>query len=92
MLGFVDHLHENFDTPCSINSHGRYNVPTNPDEGYTCVFLACSLPRGTDPTFVLALRCTNPALPNSSGFLGPTGLDPKHRRVLDRLIFVEAEE
>jgi L-fuconate dehydratase len=34
VLEFVDHLHEHFVTPCSINAHGRYNVPTNPDEGY----------------------------------------------------------
>jgi len=35
VLEFVDHLHEHFVTPCSINSNGRYNVPTNPDEGYS---------------------------------------------------------
>ena len=34
VLEFVDHLHEHFVTPCSINSRGRYNVPTNPEEGY----------------------------------------------------------
>lgn len=35
VLEFVDHLHEHFVTPCSINSRGRYNVPSNPDEGYS---------------------------------------------------------
>ncbi|KIM37219.1 hypothetical protein M413DRAFT_448713 [Hebeloma cylindrosporum] len=35
VLEFVDHLHEHFVTPCSINSRGRYNVPTNPEEGYS---------------------------------------------------------
>ncbi|KAJ7918391.1 enolase C-terminal domain-like protein [Mycena leptocephala] len=35
VLEFVDHLHEHFVTPCSINSNGRYNVPMNPDEGYS---------------------------------------------------------
>ncbi|KAJ4467237.1 enolase C-terminal domain-like protein [Lentinula aciculospora] len=35
VLEFVDHLHEHFVTPCSINSRGRYNVPTNPSEGYS---------------------------------------------------------
>ncbi|KAJ3811447.1 enolase C-terminal domain-like protein [Lentinula lateritia] len=35
VLEFVDHLHEHFITPCSINSKGRYNVPTNPLEGYS---------------------------------------------------------
>lgn len=37
VLEFVDHLHEHFVTPCSINSRGRYNVPMNPNEGYRCV-------------------------------------------------------
>ena len=34
VLEFVDHLHEHFVTPCSINAQGRYNVPLNPNEGY----------------------------------------------------------
>jgi hypothetical protein len=37
VLEFVDHLHEHFVTPCSINSNGRYNVPTGADEGYRYV-------------------------------------------------------
>jgi len=35
VLEFVDHLHEHFVTPCSINASGRYNVPLNPHEGYS---------------------------------------------------------
>ncbi|KAF9225759.1 enolase C-terminal domain-like protein [Gyrodon lividus] len=35
VLEFVDHLHEHFLYPCSINSKGRYNVPLNPAEGYS---------------------------------------------------------
>ena len=45
VLEFVDHLHEHFLYPCSINSKGRYNVPSNPAEGYRSeiVFFAASL-------------------------------------------------
>jgi len=35
VLEYVDHLHEHFLYPCSINDKGRYNVPTNPLEGYS---------------------------------------------------------
>ncbi|KAG2008656.1 mandelate racemase/muconate lactonizing enzyme, variant 2 [Coprinopsis cinerea AmutBmut pab1-1] len=35
VLEYVDHLHEHFVNPCSINAQGRYNVPVNPDEGYS---------------------------------------------------------
>ncbi|EPQ52034.1 enolase C-terminal domain-like protein [Gloeophyllum trabeum ATCC 11539] len=35
VLEFVDHLHEHFLFPCSINARGRYNVPANPAEGYS---------------------------------------------------------
>ncbi|KAI0915920.1 hypothetical protein AcV5_003394 [Taiwanofungus camphoratus] len=35
VLEFVDHLHEHFLYPCSINQNGRYNVPSNPSEGYS---------------------------------------------------------
>jgi len=34
VLEYVDHLHEHFINPCSINEKGRYNVPNNPNEGY----------------------------------------------------------
>ena len=35
VLEFVDHLHEHFLYPCSINAQGRYNVPDNTKEGYS---------------------------------------------------------
>jgi len=35
VLEYVDHLHEHFLYPCSINAKGRYNVPSNPNEGYS---------------------------------------------------------
>ncbi|GAA5878887.1 hypothetical protein JCM16303_007220 [Sporobolomyces ruberrimus] len=35
VLEYVDHLHEHFLHPCSINQHGYYNVPSNPEEGYS---------------------------------------------------------
>ncbi|KAJ3727182.1 enolase C-terminal domain-like protein [Lentinula guzmanii] len=43
VLEFVDHLHEHFVTPCSINSRGRYNVPTNPHEGYSIEMFQTSI-------------------------------------------------
>jgi L-fuconate dehydratase len=49
VLEFVDHLHEHFVTPCSINENGRYNVPTNPHEGYRCV--VHSPPLSSPPSF-----------------------------------------
>ncbi|KJA21439.1 hypothetical protein HYPSUDRAFT_42090 [Hypholoma sublateritium FD-334 SS-4] len=52
VLEFVDHLHEHFVTPCSINARGRYNVPTNPLEGYSIEMHTASIaeyewPNGT---------------------------------------------
>ena len=38
VLEFVDHLHEHFLNPCSINKQGRYNVPDKTDEGYRYVW------------------------------------------------------
>ncbi|GJE99566.1 L-galactonate dehydratase [Phanerochaete sordida] len=35
VLEFVDHLHEHFLYPCSINNKGRYNVPSQAAEGYS---------------------------------------------------------
>jgi len=33
---YVDHLHEHFNWPCTINENGngRYNTPNIPEEGY----------------------------------------------------------
>ncbi|KZO95362.1 enolase C-terminal domain-like protein [Calocera viscosa TUFC12733] len=38
VLEYVDHLHEHFIYPCSINQNGRYNVPSNEAEGYSIQF------------------------------------------------------
>ncbi|WVF72423.1 hypothetical protein IAT40_007238 [Kwoniella sp. CBS 6097] len=35
VLEFVDHLHEHFLYPVSINAQGRYNVPQDPKGGYS---------------------------------------------------------
>ncbi|BGO99515.1 hypothetical protein NBRC10513v2_003612 [Rhodotorula toruloides] len=35
VLEYVDHLHEHFTNPPSINSHGYYNIPSDPTEGYS---------------------------------------------------------
>ncbi|BEI86576.1 hypothetical protein CcaverHIS002_0608630 [Cutaneotrichosporon cavernicola] len=35
VLEFVDHLHEHFLFPVSINKDGRYNVPLDPKTGYS---------------------------------------------------------
>ncbi len=45
VLEFVDHLHEHFLYPCSINKNGRYNVPSNAVEGYRSVSLLPSRSR-----------------------------------------------
>lgn len=44
VLEFVDHLHEHFLYPCSINKNGRYNVPSNAQEGYRFVHTIDSVP------------------------------------------------
>lgn len=35
VLEFADHLHEHFPYRCTMNERGRYNVPSNPKEGYS---------------------------------------------------------
>lgn len=35
VLEYVDHLHEHFLYPVSINEEGRYNVPSDPKGGYS---------------------------------------------------------
>lgn len=45
VLEYVDHLHEHFVYPVSINERGRYNVPVNTAEGYSIqVSLSMSIP------------------------------------------------
>lgn len=41
VLEYVDHLHEHFVYPVSINSQGRYNVPQNSSEGYSIQVRDC---------------------------------------------------
>jgi L-fuconate dehydratase len=45
VLEYVDHLHEHFLYPCSVNQKGKYNVPGNPMEGYRwiSVFPVCEI-------------------------------------------------
>jgi L-fuconate dehydratase len=43
VLEFVDHLHEHFLHPCTINKQGRYNVPDNAAEGYSIEMHAKSI-------------------------------------------------
>jgi len=43
VLEFVDHLHEHFVYPCSINKQGKYDVPRNPSEGYSIEMKQSSL-------------------------------------------------
>ncbi|THH27444.1 hypothetical protein EUX98_g6744 [Antrodiella citrinella] len=45
VLEFVDHLHEHFLHPCSINKNGRYNVPNEADEGYSIEMHTSSIVR-----------------------------------------------
>jgi hypothetical protein len=72
VLEFADHLHENFLYPCSINK-GRYNVPSNPVEGYRlCFMLIAQLELLTTPLPV-ALRCTSRASQSMSGQMGHIG-------------------
>lgn len=37
VLEYVDHLHEHFLYPCTLNQLGRYNVPDDPNGGYRYV-------------------------------------------------------
>jgi len=50
VLEFVDHLHEHFKYPCSINAQGRYNVPINAEEGYSIEMFKDSIAEYEFPT------------------------------------------
>ncbi|KAI0822900.1 enolase C-terminal domain-like protein [Trametes gibbosa] len=50
VLEFVDHLHEHFLYPCSINQNGRYNVPSNANEGYSIEIHEASISEYEFPT------------------------------------------
>lgn len=43
VLEWVDHLHEHFVYPVSINAAGRYNTPTNPLGGYSIEMVKSSI-------------------------------------------------
>jgi len=43
VLEFADHLHEHFVNPCTMNEHGRYNIPNDPKEGYSGEMYAASV-------------------------------------------------
>ena len=74
VLEYVDHLHEHFIYPCSINKKGRYNVPSNPGEGYRLRYLL-RFKRILTHNHALptALRYTSQASQNMSGLMGHTG-------------------
>lgn len=77
VLEFVDHLHEHFLYPCSINQNGRYNVPDKANEGYR-YFSPWRRPhrapcRATEADAYLASRCTSQALQSTSSRKGRTG-------------------
>ena len=58
VLEFVDHLHEHFLNPCSINKQGRYNVPDKADEGYRYVWsMICVRSRRLIDIMPAALKC-----------------------------------
>lgn len=50
VLEFVDHLHEEFKYPISINEQGRYNVPLDPKGGYSIELYDESIKTYTYPT------------------------------------------
>ena len=68
VLEFVDHLHEHFLNPCSINKQGRYNVPDKTDEGYRYVwFMICARSRYLIDIMSAALKCTRIVSRSMSG-------------------------
>jgi hypothetical protein len=74
VLEYVDHLHEHFLYPCSINERGRYNVPNNPVEGYRLRYVLAHRESRAHYTFLfIASRCTGQASQSMSGRMGHTG-------------------
>lgn len=72
VLEFVDHLHEHFLYPCSINQRGRYNVPGDSNEGYRFVHLDSFHALVTD-ALPLVSRCTRRVSLGSNGRMDHTG-------------------
>ena len=81
VLEYVDHLHEHFLYPCSINERGRYNVPNNPIEGYRLRYVLAHRECRTHYTFlVIASRCMGQASQSMSGRMGHTGQKQRQRQ------------
>ena len=80
MLEFVDHLHEHFLYPCSINKNGRYNVPSDAKEGYRFVFLPSLAYESPLKGRVSVSRCTKRASGSTNTHRGPTGRVVAYRR------------
>ncbi len=72
VLEYVDHLHEHFVNPCSINKNGSYNVPSNPDEGYRCA-LQHRINWREKMNRNQALKCIKRVLLNMSGQMARIG-------------------
>jgi hypothetical protein len=74
VLEYVDHLHEHFLYPCSINKSGRYNVPNNPAEGYRLRYVLVFQEILThNYALPIASRCTSQASQSLSGRMGHIG-------------------
>ncbi|KAI9638569.1 putative mandelate racemase/muconate lactonizing enzyme [Dioszegia hungarica] len=69
VLEFVDHLHEHFKYPCSINPQGRYNVPLDPKEGYSIEMFEESMKEFAFPggTYWVAAAAGNAPKPKHRG-------------------------
>lgn len=81
VLEYVDHLHEHFLYPCSINERGRYNVPNNPVEGYRLRYVLAHRECRAHYTFLfIASRCTGQASQSMSGRMGHTGQEQRQRQ------------
>ncbi|KAJ3873120.1 hypothetical protein F5051DRAFT_131612 [Lentinula edodes] len=88
VLEFVDHLHEHFITPCSINPRGRCNVPTNPLEGYSIEMFETSIAEWEWPNGSYWLSAKAKSDPNLQSFCchfaGVVNGIAFHRRILLR--------
>jgi hypothetical protein len=82
VLEYVDHLHEHFLYPCSINERGRYNVPNNPVEGYRLRLHAETSGDSCSLYFFLSIasRCTSQASQSMGGRMGHTGQKQRQRQ------------
>jgi hypothetical protein len=84
VLEFVDHLHEHFLYPCSINKRGRYNLPNNSTEGYRLVYSLFPVFKTSTNFRLIVSRCTRIASPVLSGrtvHTGPTSMKLQKQKV-----------